>query len=258
MKYWDKYNIEDSMAEGNTFTNLGAYKQNAYYKKVEEILNSCFNPGDSVLDVGCGVGKWVRHLLQKKVNCIGIDSSEVAIEMAKAQLKEIARENSVRIGDAVRLEFKKKSFDGIISFGLLEHFPNHEDVLKTWISLLKDGGRIVLSVPNALRLDWLIWNALWVNWIKKRHWIKIVPQSRGFVTTFHGYEERWTPKYLTSLCRHIGLRPIETKTLFTLPAPLFFHLSSRIPNQVFRLITSENESKRWGFYIFIVAQKRYS
>ena len=255
MKHWDTYNIEDSITEVDASTNLAYYMRNAYYEKIEEILNSCFDAGDFVLDIGCGIGKWVTYLLGKGIHCIGIDSSEVAIEKAKAHLQKISRANAVKIADATRLEFERKSFDGIISFGLLEHFPNHEKVLGDWISLLKNGGRIVLSVPNAIRIDWLIWNALWVHMIKRRRAVKLVPRLRGFVTTFHGYEERWTLRYFTKLCQHSGLKSIETKTLFTLPAPLFYHLSNRLPSKIFRLITSENDSKRWGLYIVVVARK---
>ncbi|UCE17743.1 MAG: methyltransferase domain-containing protein [Gemmatimonadota bacterium] len=255
MKHWDTYNIQDSIAEVDASTNLALYMRNAYSEKIEAILNSCFDAGDFVLDIGCGIGKWVTYLLGKDINCIGIDSSEIAIEKAKTHLEKISRADAVKMGDAARLEFKGKSFDGIISFGLLEHFPDHEKILNDWVSLLKDGGRIVLSVPNALRLDWLIWNALWVHMIRRRRAVTLAPRLRGFVTTFHGYEERWTPRYFTKLCRRSGLRSIETKTLFTLPAPLFYHLSNRLPSKVFRLLTSENESKRWGLYIVVVARK---
>jgi cyclopropane fatty-acyl-phospholipid synthase-like methyltransferase len=252
---WDRYNLEESVEEKKALTNVAAYMREAYFKKVEEILDVCFSPGDSVLDIGCGIGRWVRYLLERRVNCTGIDSSEVAVRKAKVFLREMAREDSVQIGDAARLDFKEESFDGIISFGLLEHFPNHEEVLKAWIALLKDGGKIIISVPNALRLDWLIWSALWINWIKRHRWVKMVLRPRGLITTFHGYEERWKPEYLKRLSRRVGLRPIETKTLVTLPAPLFFHISNRLPERIFRRIAWEHASQRWGVYMFLMARK---
>ena len=197
----------------------------------------------------------MKYLLENDVHCIGIDSSKVAIERAKSLLRAVGKEETVSIGDALRLEFKTESFDGIVSFGLLEHFANHEEILRRWVSMVRKGGRLVLTVPNALRLDWLIWNALWANLLKRRRWIRVLPRSRGFITTFHGYEERWTPAYFERVCRRAGLKTVVTKTLFTLPAPLFYHLSNRLPRHLFQMMNSEKESKTWGLYIAIVAQR---
>lgn len=220
------------------------------------ILDASFGPGDSVLDIGCGVGKWVKYLIEKNVNCIGIDSSKMAIKRAKSLLRTVGKEETVSIGDALRLKFQEESFDGIVSFGLLEHFPNHEEILRRWMLMVRKGGRLVLTVPNANRLDWLIWNALWVNVLKSRRWIKVLPRSRGFITTFHGYEERWTPTYFKRVCRRAGLKTVISKTIFTLPAPLFYHLSNRLPSHIFQLMSSDKESKTWGLYIVVVAQKQ--
>ena len=57
MEDWEKYNVEDILAKGNSQTNLDVYTYNAYYRKIMEILDANFRPGDLVLDIGCGIGE---------------------------------------------------------------------------------------------------------------------------------------------------------------------------------------------------------
>jgi hypothetical protein len=41
-----------------------------------------------------------------------------------------------------------KDCDEIAAFHILEHFPNTVEVLKLWLGLLKEGGKLNIEVPN--------------------------------------------------------------------------------------------------------------
>ncbi|MDZ7359050.1 MAG: class I SAM-dependent methyltransferase [candidate division KSB1 bacterium] len=252
---WLEYNIADSLQASKTPSILEIYTERAYTQNVMGVLDKYLNKGDRVLDIGCGIGKWVLYLLQKGIDCIGIDSSEVAVEKAQNLLHEKGHKNVIFNYSATELPFDKNRFDGIISFGLLEHFPNHKEVLKYWTEFLKPGGRIVISVPNGLRWDWMFADILF-KWYKQKARIKMRFTNRGFVSTNYGYEERWRPDYLARLFDRVGLKKIEITTFYTLSPLIFYSLGKlNIPSNLFHALSSTKASQRWGLYLFGVAEK---
>lgn len=80
---WLNYNIADNVQCKDDDSTLERYIKEAYTKRVMELLDEHLQPGERVLDIGCGVGKWVVYLVQKGINCVGVDSSEVAVEKAR-------------------------------------------------------------------------------------------------------------------------------------------------------------------------------
>ncbi len=251
---WFEYNIADSLKH-RASPLLELYTEEAYNQKVMALLNKHLTKGARVLDIGCGIGKWVLYLLQQGIDCIGIDSSEAAVQKGQQSLRENGYDNVIFNDSATALPFEPNRFDAIISFGLLEHFPHHEDILKYWTEYLKPGGKIIISVPNGLRWDWMFADILF-KWYKQKTRIKMRFTRRGFVSTNYGYEERWRPDYLARLFDRVGLTKLEITTFYTL-TPLLFYSSGKlqIPSRIFRALSSSKASQRWGLYLFGVAQK---
>jgi 2-polyprenyl-3-methyl-5-hydroxy-6-metoxy-1,4-benzoquinol methylase len=107
-----------------------------------------------VLDVGCADGD-VGRLLQETGNRVsGLDRDEEAAEKARADLERVV----VADLDTSSLldHFEAASFDVVVLADVLEHLREPERALREATELLRDGGRLVLSVPNvahgALRL----------------------------------------------------------------------------------------------------------
>ncbi len=84
------------------------------YKNWMEILN--IEPGETVLECGCGSGEFLKYLKSKNVNPVGITLSEVAVERLNS-------ENIEAYSHDYRLPNKKfhNRFDHIIFPGSLEH-----------------------------------------------------------------------------------------------------------------------------------------
>lgn len=108
------------------------------------------SPGANILEIGCGGGGLLRLLRARGANAVGIDTLDVALNLARTRLAE---EHSplplVHIAEHPVLPFANASFDAIIGQHVIEHLPNIDVTLAEWRRLLKAGGRIALATPNA-------------------------------------------------------------------------------------------------------------
>jgi len=97
------------------------------------------------LDVGCGDGRtagiWLNRLA---AHYTGVDISENAVTMAKE-----AGLDARRIDDATSLPFPDGTFDVTVCLEVLEHLFHPELATAEIARVLKPGGRLVATVPNA-------------------------------------------------------------------------------------------------------------
>ncbi len=108
--------------------------------------------GLSVLDIGCNVGYGCGILSETAVDVIGVDVSEMAIQRAR-QLVQNPNVSFLRVnGDVLPFEINK--FDIVTAFQLIEHLPDPVPFLVDVWRVLRPGGRLLLTTPNAdIRLD---------------------------------------------------------------------------------------------------------
>lgn len=96
-----------------------------------------------VLDFGCGNGTAVgRHIIQAGYHYLGVDIHPPSLEYARAHYA----------GKRARFDCdipEGESYDVIIYGDFLEHVPQPDDYLRRHSKLLRPGGRILASVPNA-------------------------------------------------------------------------------------------------------------
>jgi len=99
-----------------------------------------------VLDIACGTGYGVGLLGSKARSVVGVDVDLVAVRGAKNECSENA---SVLIGNGLGLPFADHSFDVVTSFETLEHLHERQAFLFELKRVLRPGGTLVLSTPNA-------------------------------------------------------------------------------------------------------------
>lgn len=107
-------------------------------------------PGDKVLDVGCGTGT-LAMIVEPRVGptgrVFGIDPA--AHQIARARSKAVQRHLSIefQIGVIERLDFPDQSFDVVLSTIMMHHLPNDlkRQGLAEIARVLKPGGRLVIA-----------------------------------------------------------------------------------------------------------------
>jgi SAM-dependent methyltransferase len=103
-----------------------------------EILN-----GKSVLEVGCGAGRFTELMLAAGARVFACDLSE-AVE-ANYDNCAGARHYFVCQADARRLPAAEGAFDVVVCLGVIQHTPNPEETIAALARHVRPGGRLVID-----------------------------------------------------------------------------------------------------------------
>ena len=106
--------------------------------------------GTRVLEIGCGGGGLLRLLRERGAVAVGIDTLEIALELARGRDDPPGRlYDVIRIGEDGALPFRDAAFDAVIGQHVVEHLPDADAALREWKRVLAPGGRLALATPNA-------------------------------------------------------------------------------------------------------------
>lgn len=102
-------------------------------------------PG-ALLDAGMGPGRLCAEMHARGFDVSGVDVSVRMVELARARLPE-ASERLVE-GTLTALPFPQQSFDAVVATGVLEYVDRPGEAIAELSRVLRDGGRLVVSIPN--------------------------------------------------------------------------------------------------------------
>ncbi len=105
-----------------------------------------FLPRDGViLEAGCGPGHVVRYLMDHEFRVEGIELNKTVVD----KVLEIHPDLPIRVGDVSEISVPDEYYSGLVSFGVIEHFPLGLEVpLKEHFRILRPGGVAIFSVPS--------------------------------------------------------------------------------------------------------------
>jgi len=108
--------------------------------------------GNKVLDIGCGNGRLLEAFKDKKINYVGVDSSEKLINIAKARYKIQDTRYKFIKGDILELDkLNEASFDYVFCVAVLHHLPGQDlqiRALEQMKNKVSKDGKIVIMVWN--------------------------------------------------------------------------------------------------------------
>ncbi|HVB03099.1 MAG TPA: methyltransferase domain-containing protein [Chitinophagaceae bacterium] len=114
---------------------------------IAKVLVEGLPAGGIVLDVGCGNGVISRHLGRQGFQVLGIDVSEKAISKAR-ELNTQPKVN-FEVMSAEQLAATGMTYDAVVCSEVLEHLQDPASLLNILHSTLKDGGKLIVTVPNG-------------------------------------------------------------------------------------------------------------
>ncbi|MBD2385334.1 class I SAM-dependent methyltransferase [Cylindrospermum sp. FACHB-282] len=177
-----------------------------------------------VVEVGCGRGAFVERLCTKlKLDAQGIELNSNAVKYAQKKgipvLKLDVHDFSIDMANY---------FDAVCSFQVLEHISDPYIFLESLIKLVKPGGNLIISVPNA-------------ESFLKRIENHLLDQPPHHMT-------RWSQKSFDSLT---SIFPLRVKK-FRIEPLATYHVDSYLSDQLFpmpKLILLEKITRRVSHHI---------
>ena len=121
------------------------------------------NPGDRLLEVGCGEGDLLSAVLNHEpdVQGAGVDLSALMLSEAHRRLGERAW---LSRANPTHLPFVAQTFDWLVSTDTLHQAPEVAAALREWRRVLRSGGRLLLIEWSA---EYLPTRVLW-RWRRRR------------------------------------------------------------------------------------------
>jgi cyclopropane-fatty-acyl-phospholipid synthase len=111
-------------------------------------------PGERVLDVGCGWGSFVMHAAERHgVKAVGITLSENQAELARKRVADAGLSDNVEIRVQDYRELAGENFDAVASIGMVEHVGEAQidRYTEQLASMLRPGGRLLNHGISRLR-----------------------------------------------------------------------------------------------------------
>jgi len=130
--------------------SLGVLKCSAFRKRLDWVLK---HAEGRVLDCGCNDGAFTLELVKRGHEAIGVDILPVNINRAldnMPDIPEITSRLDYYVADIESLPFEDKEFETVVLTETLEHLIHPRRGLEEAHRVLKDDGKLLISVPNGL------------------------------------------------------------------------------------------------------------
>jgi len=118
-----------------------------FYPLFEKFLKQSNFKTKHALDIGCGVGKFLKILQGNGFKTDGIDSSKTAVEMTK---KLLGDSSIILCADMFEFEIPKNKYDLIISVLTIHHGTKKQiqNLIDQIHATIKENGKIFITLPD--------------------------------------------------------------------------------------------------------------
>jgi SAM-dependent methyltransferase len=206
--------------------------------------------GARILDVGCGVGTYVRRFRAFSSDVYGVDISLPRLRTGGRSLPNLL----AAVGE--HLPFRTAWFDLVLLNEVIEHVQDDDQTLKECLRVLRPGGHIAIYAPNRLYpfethgiylgSRYVFGNIPFVNYLPDAARNRLVPHARA---------------YRTSDLRRLTARLNAREIVHGYVYPGFDNIAARSPLAA-RLLRSalyhaeHTRMRRFGLSHFLILEKR--
>ena len=207
--YPDQYFTNKSVEKYFVDNNVDKFQSD----KVRKIKK--YRASGRLLDIGCGVGYFVKAAMLSGYDVFGIEISSLATELGKKHGML-----SITSGDFLSHPFEKDSFDIITLWHVFEHLPHPQKVLKKIYHVLRSQGLLVIAVPNFSSIQANFFREKWYHLEIPRHLFHYTPISLTRVVE----EEGFSVNEINHFCReHNGSGILGSFMRISPPGESFVH-----------------------------------
>lgn len=169
----------DSVSEMETQFQEQKEKFEDYARRIAKLLP--ISKG-RLLDIGCGLGWFVKLALQLGFQAEGIDSGKACISVGRSRLKI-----NTKLSTLSKFHPKYK-FDIIVANHVIEHSDNPREFLRQIKNNLKKDGWVLISCPNFDSLMLWLFQERWYGLVPKQHRYQFSPKSLRFLLEKEGFK----------------------------------------------------------------------
>jgi SAM-dependent methyltransferase len=142
-----------------------------------------FVPEGSMLDVGCGNGRYLSTMRALGWQVQGVEFSEDGVRVCR--LADLP----VHHGDLASAGFPDASFDLITVRHVIEHIAEPQPFMAELARILKPGGRLLIETPNSEALGRAWFGPNWYHNDVPRHLILYSPANLARLAGRHGLRQ---------------------------------------------------------------------
>ncbi|MBA4369599.1 MAG: hypothetical protein C0403_18395 [Desulfobacterium sp.] len=167
-------------------------KSRFFFGHMKRIISSLYNKtayrsipffrGEGILlDIGCGIGNYLRLLQDIGWTVHGVEPVEKAAVFAQNSGLSV---NHIRYEEA---EYPGQFFDVVTMWHVLEHFSDPKKILQKVSKMLKDDGLFLIGIPNYDSFDRRIFQKYWNGFEIPLHLYHFTPDSIRKALTTAGF-----------------------------------------------------------------------
>jgi len=152
----------------------------------------------NLLDIGSGTGAFIHEMKDHGWKTTGLvpdsDARQIAKESYNVELNE----------SGLLYRLPDSWYDAVTLWHVLEHVHALHEYLDLFHTLLKEGGSLIIAVPNYTSYDATVYSGAWAAYDVPRHLYHFSPKSMKHLLHRHGfkiknYRPMWFDSFYISL-----------------------------------------------------------
>lgn len=164
-----------------------------------------------VLEVGSGRG-YLTALISQFTSVAAFDISRGCLDYAK-ELGNFGDNVFYFQGNVYSIPFEAETFDIVVATEVLEHLPGLDKAMTEINRVLRTGGIVIASVPNAIMHFYPL--VLLIHLRKqssRKHFIRLIRRETDENTSLGPYDRPFLPKQFRKLFEESGFKVLKHRT----------------------------------------------